>query len=125
MACASAPVPVGLRYPSLSNYRSLGDEYRRETIVALGSNGLDLRGGHPRLYSQRRIEATYSLNRRVLGCRVEHGPLTHDVIGHDETTGMSQLDGPCQVLRVIGFVGVDENEVEWIQSLRTQLRQQT
>ena len=54
---------------------------------------------------------------RAPGCggrsrKLRHLAVAHHVVEDDHRAGPAELDGPIQVVRIVGLVGVDEDEVE-------------
>jgi hypothetical protein len=43
---------------------------------------------------------------------VEYGSVADDVVSDDDGAGAGELKGPLEVCRIVGFVGVEEDEVE-------------
>ena len=62
-----------------------GDEYDRETIVALGSDSLDRRGADAGLGGEHFIEAAYPQNIGIMACGIDYPAVAHNIIGDDET----------------------------------------
>lgn len=49
---------------------------------------------------------------RVGGICLEDVAFANDVIADDDGAGAGEADGPLEVDRVVGFIGVEEDEVE-------------
>ena len=57
-------------------------------------------------------EGACSDNAIVAAAIVDDLALADDVVGNDYRAGMGELDSPIKIGRVIGLVGVEEDEVE-------------
>ena len=62
-----------------------GHEHDRETIVALGSDGLDRRGTDAGLGGEHFIEAAYPQNIGIVASGVDHPAVAHHIVDDDKT----------------------------------------
>jgi hypothetical protein len=62
-----------------------GHEHDRETIVALGSDGLDRRGTDAGLGGEQLIELAYPLDIGIVASGIDYPAVAHNVIDDDET----------------------------------------
>ena len=60
-----------------------GHEHDRETIVALGSDGLDRRGADAGLGGEQLIEPAYPLDIGIMACGIDYPAVAHDIIDDD------------------------------------------
>lgn len=54
---------------------------------------------------------------------VGHGSIADNIVGNDQAAAARELERPSQIVRIVLFAGVDEDQVEWTPALRGELRQ--
>ena len=66
----------------------------------------------PRLARHQFEHAAHADDVRAAARRVDHLALPHHIVDHDRGSRPGKAQGPFEIGRVIGLVGVDEDEVE-------------
>src|SRR5215831_2745770 len=94
-----------------------------EAIVTLGADGLQ-RGGRDSGIAGHRVEHfARALNRSIGAGSLSDGAVADYVVDDDKGAGSGKLDSPFQVPGIVGFVGVNEDEVERSKALLFDQRQ--
>ncbi len=90
------------------------DEGHGEAVVAFAAHGLKGCGGETWIGGQLFKEGACALNAWVGAGWVDDFAVADDVVADDQGAWASELEGECEVMRVVGLVGVDEDEVEGV-----------
>lgn len=88
------------------------DDRDRESVVALGANCLDGCSVQPLLGADEGECRTRSFDIGVATIRIEHRTVADDVVADDDRARARQLHRPVEIIRVVGLIGVDEDQVE-------------
>lgn len=83
-----------------------------EAVVAFYADGLDGCAIETRVFAEFFKEDTGSDDSRVGVGGIDDGSVADDIIGDDEGPGAGQFDGPIQVMRIVGLIGIKKDEVE-------------
>jgi len=83
-----------------------------EAVVALEAYGLESCATEARFGGHAGEHGASALNAGVVALRVCDPAVADYVVGDDERAFVRELQGPIEIDGVVGFVGVDEDEVE-------------
>lgn len=83
-----------------------------KAIVAFYADSLDGCSVEARVPAQLFQEITCPFDMRVGIAGIENGSVADDVVADDEGSGAGELDGPIEVVGIVGLVGVQEDKVK-------------
>src|SRR3954466_1932211 len=109
----------GGRSKKMHRNRDWLSRHQREgqAIITLAADRLNRGGGHPFFGREHLVETANSLHAGIGTFRVDDFAVADHVVHDDDAPGSRQLERPLKVVRVAGFVGINEYQVEWAPSL--------
>ncbi len=86
----------------------------RKAVVSFAAHSLDRRSAEAWLRGKLFVEATHSLDIRIVTSGINHCSVTHNIIGDDQAAVTGKLERPCQIIWIVWFICVNKNQVKYM-----------